>query len=586
MSVLVSLDNVSKAHGTTSILDSVSLGVADDDAIGIVGRNGAGKTTLISILAGNEDVDDGRMTQASGLHIGVLSQTDDLDPSSTVLDAIVGAGTPTHVWQSDSGTRATLSGLELMPLLERTVSGLSGGERRRTALASLLCRDLDLLILDEPTNHLDVEGVGWLAGHLASKNKRHRALVTVTHDRWFLDEVATMTWEVGGGAVRAYEGGYSAYVLARAERSRQAAASEQRRTNLLRKELAWLRRGAPARTSKPRYRVEAANALIEQEPPPRDSTSLQKFAATRLGKQVYDLEDAWLTLGDKELLHDATWRVGPGDRIGLIGVNGAGKSSVLRVLTGAQKLDAGTIRVGQTVALAYLSQNVVELPETVRVLEAVEQVARVLRVGTEDISAGQLLERFGFAAAKQWTPVKDLSGGERRRLQLLRLLMSGPNVLLLDEPTNDLDVDTLTALEDLLDSWAGTLIVVSHDRWFLERVCDTVQALVGDGTLAALPGGVEQYLQGRRDTLPGVAAPAGAKAAPVGDPRAARKEISRIEKALSALDKKQLTLHAALADNASDHVRVRELDAELTALTAERGDLEDTWLALTEALDA
>jgi len=586
---LVSLDTVSKAHGTTAILTRVSLGLSAGDRIGIVGRNGGGKSTLLDVLTRREAPDEGRVTQANDLRIGLLTQTDDLDDADTVLHAVVGDDTPEHLWRGDAGIRSVLEGLEIERLLERTVGSLSGGERRRTALASLLTRDLDLLLLDEPTNHLDVEGVAWLAQHLSSGTAggpaggrpRHRALAVVTHDRWFLDEVATAVWEVAGGQVYAYEGGYSAYVLARAERTRQAAASESRRMNLLRKELAWLRRGAPARTSKPRYRVEAANALIETEPPPRDNAELQRFAATRLGKSVYDVEDASLALGGRQLLRGITWRLGPGDRVGLVGVNGAGKSTLLKVLTGERALDAGTVRVGQTVAPAYLSQDVAELPPAQRVLEAVEQVARMLRVGREELSAGQLLERFGFAAQRQWTRVGDLSGGERRRLQLLRLLMGGPNVLLLDEPTNDLDVDTLTALEDLLDGWAGTLVVVSHDRWFLERVCDSTVALMGDGSLAALPGGVAQYLvERRRDESP---VPQQI-ARPGGDSRAARKELTKLARLLERLDRKETELHAALALAAADYEQALSLDGELKAVVAEKAATEDAWLELSESL--
>jgi len=586
---LVSLDTVSKAHGTAAILTRVSLGLSAGDRIGIVGRNGGGKSTLLDVLTRREAPDEGRVTQASDLRIGLLTQTDDLADADTVLHAVVGDDTPEHLWRGDAGIRSVLEGLEIERLLERTIGSLSGGERRRTALASLLTRDLDLLLLDEPTNHLDVEGVAWLAQHLSSGTAggpaggrpRHRALAVVTHDRWFLDEVATAVWEVAGGQVYAYEGGYSAYVLARAERTRQAAASESRRMNLLRKELAWLRRGAPARTSKPRYRVEAANALIETEPPPRDNAELQRFAATRLGKSVYDVEDASLALGGRQLLRGITWRLGPGDRVGLVGVNGAGKSTLLKVLTGERALDAGTVRVGQTVAPAYLSQDVAELPPAQRVLEAVEQVARMLRVGREELSAGQLLERFGFAAQRQWTRVGDLSGGERRRLQLLRLLMGGPNVLLLDEPTNDLDVDTLTALEDLLDGWAGTLVVVSHDRWFLERVCDSTVALMGDGSLAALPGGVAQYLvERRRDESP---VPQQI-ARPGGDSRAARKELTKLARLLERLDRKETELHAALALAAADYEQALSLDGELKAVVAEKAASEDAWLELSESL--
>ncbi|HEV7209153.1 MAG TPA: ABC-F family ATP-binding cassette domain-containing protein [Mycobacteriales bacterium] len=580
MAVLVSLDRASKAQGTTTILDQVSLGLGDGDRIGIVGRNGAGKTTLIDVLTLRQDVDSGRVTQATGLRTGVLAQMDDLDPAVSVLEAVVGADTPEHLWRGDAHTRAVLEGLGVETLLERQVGSLSGGERRRAALAKLLVTDLDLLMLDEPTNHLDVEGVAWLAAHLTG-TPRHKALVTVTHDRWFLDEVASMTWEVAAGQVHAYEGGYSAYVLARAERQRQAATEEAKRKNLVRKELAWLRRGAPARTSKPRYRIEAANELIADEPPPRDSAALQHFSATRLGKSVYDVEDALLSFGGRALLRDVTWRLGPGDRVGLIGVNGAGKTTLLRVLTGAQSLDAGQVRIGVTVQAGYLSQDAGELPDDLRVLEAVEEIARVLRVGREELTASQLLERFGFPAAKQWTPVADLSGGERRRLQLLRLLMGGPNVLVLDEPTNDLDVDTLIALEDLLDSWAGTLVVVSHDRWFLERVTDSTVALLGDGQLAALPGGVDEYLARSRRAAPSAAA---ASRRPAGDSRAERKELQRMERALERLDRKEKKLHGQLAEAASNYDRAVELDAELRAVVAEKGEYEHAWLVLSEQL--
>lgn len=585
MTVLASLDAVDKAHGTTPLLVGVSLGIAPGDRIGVVGRNGGGKTTLVEVLTRREPVDSGRVSHAGGLRIGLLGQGDELDPDATVLDTVVGVGVAEHTWRGDASLRGVLAGLEVDRLLARRVGDLSGGERRRVALATLLVRDTDLLVLDEPTNHLDVEGVAWLAAHLAGRSARASALVVVTHDRWFLDEVCTATWEVEGGSVHGYAGGYSAYTLARAERSRQAAASDARRRNLLRKELAWLRRGAPARTSKPRYRVEAANALIEGEPPPRDPAELQRFAASRLGRSVYDVEGAELRLAGRRLLAGVTWRLGPGDRVGLVGVNGSGKTSLLRVLLGEQQLDAGTVRTGTTVRVGYLSQEVGELPPGLRVLGAVEEVARVVRLGRDEVTAGQLLERFGFAANRQWTRVADLSGGERRRLQLLRLLMDGPNVLLLDEPTNDLDVDTLTALEDLLDGWAGTLVVVSHDRWFTERVCDTVVALTGDGALAALPRGVEQYLELRRtQRLAAEAESATSEPPPAAqrDSRVARKELARLERTLDRLAQRELALHAALAETAADYTRVLELDAELRSVAAEKERLEEEWLERAE----
>jgi ATP-binding cassette subfamily F protein uup len=496
-----------------------------------------------------------------------------------------------HEWAGDAAVRTVLDGLGLPRIgLDAGTAELSGGERRRVALAAALVARSDLLVLDEPTNHLDVEGVAWLAGHLGS---RREALVVVTHDRWFLDEVSEQTWEVGDGTVRRYDGGYSAYVLARAERARQAAASEARRQNLLRKELAWLRRGPPARTSKPRFRIEAAQALIADEPPPRDSTRLHAFATRRLGRTVYDVEDVTVELGGRTLLDGVTWRLGPGDRVALVGVNGSGKTTLLRLLLGELAPDRGTVRTGQTVRAAYLSQEVRELQwgrpgvgevSDLRLLEAVEQVSGRANLGGADLTASQLAERFGFGASRQWTPVSDLSGGERRRLQLLRLLMAEPNVLLLDEPTNDLDTDTLTALEDLLDSWPGTLVVVSHDRYLVERVCDSVVALLGDGQLAALPGGVEDYLRRR----------AAAAAAPAADPRqragdtraearAARKELARLERRIATLEKREAALQEQLAEHATDHVRVAELDAELRAVGADRDAAESAWLELAES---
>ncbi len=456
---------------------------------------------------------------------------------------------------------------------------MSGGERRRVALAALLTGEPDLLLLDEPTNHLDVEGIAWLAGHLRA---RRRALVVVTHDRWFLDEVCDQTWEVAEGRVHAYDGGYSAYVLARAERARLAAAEEERRANLMRKELAWLRRGPPARTSKPRFRIEAANALIADEPPARDSVELQRFATARLGKDVYDVEGVSLEVGDRRLLDHVTWRLGPGDRMGLVGVNGSGKTSLLRLLAGELSPASGRVRAGRTVRPAYLSQEVAELDPSWRALEAVERVARVVDLGKgRELSANQLLERFGFGRTRQWTPVGDLSGGERRRLQLLRLLMGEPNVLLLDEPTNDLDIDTLTQLEDVLDGWPGTLVAVSHDRYFLERTCDHVWALPGDGSLRHLPGGVEEYLA-LRAAAASAPEPATPPVQPKVDPRARRKEVTRVERALERAERRERELHAQLAEHATDYEAVARLDAELREVTAERERLEEQWLHLTD----
>ena len=584
MANLVNLESVSKAHGTTALLERVSLGLDDADRVGVVGLNGAGKTTLLRVLTKAEPTDSGRVTHRSGLRIGVLGQSVTLPAGASVRDVVLGTAWldegfgAEHEWAGDAGIREVLDGLGLHAIgLDSPIGPLSGGERRRVALAALFIREADLLVLDEPTNHLDVEGVAWLAEHLVAKRC---ALLVVTHDRWFLDAVCTQTWEVAGGQVNAYEGGYAAYVLARAERSRQAAASEERRQNLLRKELAWLRRGAPARTSKPKFRIDAAQALIADEPEPRDTMLLKRFATTRLGKQVYDVEDVSLSLGGKQLLDQVTWRIGPGDRLGLVGVNGAGKTTLLRLLTGRLEPDTGKVQVGQTVKVAYLSQEVVELPPALRVLEAVQEVALRIRVGDRELTAGQLAEMFGFGSARQWTPVGDLSGGERRRLQLLRLLMGEPNVLLLGEPTNDLDIDTLNALEDLLDSWPGTLIVVSHDRYLVERVCDNVWALMGDGKATMLTGGIEEYLERRRTTA---AAPVPAKTtAKQGDSRAAKKELAKLERQVAKLETKEAQLHAALAEHATDYERVASLDAELRDVRAQRDELEEAWLHLSE----
>ena len=594
MTNLVNLENVRLAYGTRTLLDSVSLGVADGQRLGVVGRNGGGKTTLLDVLARRRSPDGGRVTHTGGLSVGYLSQRDDLDPAVSVRHTVVG-DRPDHAWRSDPRTRGLtdvlLAGLDL----DGVVGPLSGGERRRVALAKLLVDDPALLLLDEPTNHLDVEGVAWLAEHLAG---RRGALVAVTHDRWFLDEVCQATWEVAGGQVHVYDGGYAAYVLAKAERSRIAAAGEDRRQNLLRKELAWLRRGPPARTSKPRFRIDAANALIADEPPARDSVELMRFSGARLGRTVYDVEDVDLRLGDRTILSAVTWRLGPGDRVGVVGVNGAGKTTVLKLLHGDIGPDAGRVVVGRTVAAAYLSQEVVELPAGVRALDAVEEIRSVVDLGGgREITALQLAERFGFTGERLWTRVGELSGGERRRLQLLRLLMAGPNVLLLDEPTNDLDVETLNALEDLLDGWPGTLVVVSHDRYFLERVCDRVVGMLGDGGLRDLPGGVEQYLQLRADTAAGAAGAAGAAAAgagpapaptrrgdsaPAPEARAARKELARIERTLARLGRDGERLHAELATHATDHRRVAALDDELRVVQAQVAELEERWLALAE----
>ncbi|MBV5245844.1 MULTISPECIES: ABC-F family ATP-binding cassette domain-containing protein [Mycolicibacterium] len=584
MANLINLEKVTVGYGTRTLLDAVSLGVEEGDVIGVVGRNGDGKTTLLKILTGVQEPDSGRATHTSGLSVGYLRQADDFESGSTVRDVIVG-GRPDHIWAADSDTRAVVEHLLSGVSLDAPVATLSGGERRRVALAEVLLAGHDVLVLDEPTNHLDVEVIGWLAGHLTARPAR--ALVVVSHDRWFLDAVCTGMWEVHDGVVDAYEGGYAAYVLARAERARVAAGTETRRRNLMRKELAWLRRGPPARTSKPKFRIQAANDLIANEPPPRDSLVLQRFATTRLGKDVFDLHRVRLEVGDppRVLLDGVDWSIGPGARIGLVGVNGTGKTSVLRLLTGELSPTAGTVKRGKTLRIGHLSQALKDLDGSQRVLDAVEDRRRVTELaGGGEISADTLLKDFGFVGDKLTTRIGELSGGERRRLQFLRLLLDEPNVLLLDEPTNDLDIDTLTVIEDYLDGWPGTLIVVTHDRYFLERVSDVTYALTGGGRCDMLPGGIEQYLAGRA----AAGTPAPSKPEPDrGETAAARdrrtgKEMARIEGQLTKLDDRIAALHESMAEAAADHVRAGELNAELSDLLDRKTSLEEAWLAVAE----
>ncbi|MFF2393990.1 ABC-F family ATP-binding cassette domain-containing protein [Nocardia sp. NPDC058114] len=592
---LINLEQVSKSFGVKPLLDDVSLGIHAGERIGVVGLNGGGKTTLLEVLTGLEPPDKGRVSRVGGLRMAVVTQRGVL-PEGASIGSIVFAGLSDdlstadiadHQWAADSRVRSILEGIGIADLgLDTLVTNLSGGERRRVALAAALVRDLDLLVLDEPTNHLDIEGVQWLAEHLVA---RRTALVVVTHDRWFLDTVANRTWEVVGGKVETYEGGYGDWIFARAERARQADASESRRQNLARKELAWLRRGAKARTSKPRYRVEAAEALIADVPAPRDSVSLAAFARKRLGRVVIELEDAALTTPDgRVLVDDLTWRLAPGERVGLVGVNGSGKTTLLRALAGETEPAKGNRIQGQTVQIGWLRQELDDLPTDMRVLEAVQQVAQRIMLGDKEISAGQLAERLGFTPARQRTPVGDLSGGERRRLQLTRILMAEPNVLLLDEPTNDLDIDTLQQLEDLLDNWAGTLVVISHDRYLVERICDSTWALFGDGKLTNLPGGIDSYLA-KRATMAGNAKPLTAKTGGTStdssDRRAARKELSKVERSIAKLDEREQKLHAALADAATDPDKLVKLGAELKEVVAEKEAAEERWMELAEAAD-
>ena len=583
---LVNLESVTHGFGTRILLDNISTGVGAAEVIGVVGRNGDGKTTLLRILTGELEPDQGRVTISGSTSIGVLTQEHVGHPDESVRDVILD-GEPDHVWAADSQRRGLVESLLAGIDLDRLIGTLSGGERRRVGLVEVLLENHDLVVLDEPTNHLDVEAISFLADHLAARTRAGLAMMVVSHDRWFLDAVCTRIWEVHDGVIDAYDGGYAAYVLARVERQRQAATNEARRQNLARTELAWLRRGAPARTSKPKFRIEAAETLISDVPPPRDMIALQQFATTRLGKDVFDLTNVHYGIGGRTLLSSLTWSIGPGDRIGLVGVNGAGKTSLLELLAGLRETSAGKIKRGQTLRLGYLSQAVVELDDSDRVLQSVNRLKEQTRLATgREASAGSLLEEFGFTGDKLVARIGDLSGGERRRLQFLRLLLSEPNVLILDEPTNDLDIDTLTVIEDYLDTWPGTLIVVSHDRYFLERVTDVSYALLGDGSCVLLPGGVDEYLS-RRQALH--ASPAGSKPAiPGGAPsdaaaeRQRKKDLGRLESQLSKVDKSIRKLHEKMTTAASDYAELAQLTVELKAAKARQTELEDAWLVASD----
>lgn len=615
MAHLLGGESLRLEYPTTLVFESVTVGISEGDRIGVVGRNGDGKSSLLRLLAGRLTPDAGRVTVRGGVTLGVLEQGDVLDPALTVGAAVVG-DRPEHEWAGDAKVRDVLAGLVADLPWDGPVGNLSGGERRRVALAALLAGDHDVLFLDEPTNHLDVQAITWLAAHLKGRWAPNAGgLLVVTHDRWFLDEVCTATWEVHDGVVEPFEGGYAAYVLQRVERDRMAAATEARRQNLMRKELAWLRRGAPARTSKPKFRIDAANALIADVPPLRNPTELSRLATARLGKDVIDIVDVSVTYGGTEaddaahpVLRDVTWLIGPGERTGILGTNGAGKSTLLGLVTGEVAPTTGRVKRGTTVRVAALTQDLAELTEVAdeRVSDVVARYRTTYATGSgssaRDLTPGQLLERLGFTNAQLATPVRDLSGGQRRRLQLLLTLLDEPNVLVLDEPTNDMDTDMLAAIEDLLDTWPGTLLVVSHDRYLLERVTDQQYAVL-DGHLRHVPGGVDEYLRllakrgtasrGSGGTPPAGTAPDGA--APAGaagsgpsaaEQRAARKELGAVERRLSKLTSDAARLETAMAEHdPTDHVGLVELHGRLDALTAEIADLEDRWLALADAAD-
>jgi ATP-binding cassette subfamily F protein uup len=586
MSNLVNAERVTMSYGVRILLEDVSLGLGRGDVVGVVGRNGSGKTTLLRILAETVTPDSGRITHTGHLSIGFLDQIDDPPANVSVRGFIIG-GAADHVWAANPDTRPIVAHLLADVDLDAPLDSLSGGESRRAALVRLLLTDHDLLILDEPTNHLDVEAIDWLAKHLNERQAADVAMLIVSHDRWFLDAICTRIWEVHDSRVHAYEGGYAAYVLARAERVRQAAMIAARRNNLLRKELAWLRRGPPARTSKPKFRMDAAAALIADEPEPRDRLQLQRFATARLGKDVFDLERVTVQLGDRTLLENLSWSIGPGMRIGIAGVNGAGKTTLLRLLDGEITPDSGRVKRGKTLRIGYLSQDVAELRGSERVLESVDRLRRQAKLASGgEVSASSLLEDFGFTGDRLTTRLDDLSGGERRRLQVLRILLNEPNVLLLDEPTNDLDIDTLTVFEDYLDTWPGTLLVVTHDRYFLERVCDVTYALLGDGSCVLLPGGVDHYLQLRRDRSPEIS--------PTRTPsqrdsrtsnaatRQARKDLARLEQQIARLDQRITALHEQMTAAASDYQQLADLQRTIEEITASKDELELAWLEAAE----
>ena len=586
---------------TKTVFDGVTVGLDEGDRVGVVGRNGDGKSSLLALLAGRLTPDSGRVTVRGGVRIGVLDQTDTLDPGLTVGQAVVGDRAE-HEWAGDPRIRDVVSGLVGDLPWGKHVRELSGGQRRRVALAALLAGDDDVLMLDEPTNHLDVEAVTWLARHL---NRRWSAnaggLLVVTHDRWFLDEVCTATWEVHDGVVEPFEGGYAAYVLQRVERDRMAAATEAKRQNLMRKELAWLRRGAPARTSKPKFRIDAANALIADVPPPRNAVELSRMATARLGKDVVDIEDVSVAYGAHEVLKHITWLIGPGERTGVLGVNGAGKSTLLGLVTGDVRPSSGRVKRGKTVKVATLTQELAELADIAedRVSDVIARYRTTYVAGGKEMTPGQLLERLGFTNAQLSTPVKDLSGGQRRRLQLLLILLDEPNVLVLDEPSNDLDTDMLAAMEDLLDTWPGTLLVVSHDRYLLERVTDQQYAVL-DGRFRHVPGGVDEYLRLLEHHRAGGAVSTGAPTEATGPAgggaadggldgaglRAAKKELGALERRISKLSGQIEAVEKKMAEHdPADYVGLTALGTDKAALEAEVAEVEERWMSLAEAVE-
>ncbi len=610
MAHLLGAEALHLEYPTRVIFDRVTIGLDEGDRIGVVGRNGDGKSTLLRLLSGRIEPDAGRVTRRNGVTLGMLDQGDLLPEDLVVRDAIVGDKLE-HEWAGDARIRDVIDGLLLDVPWEATIGELSGGQRRRVALAKLLVGDWDIVFLDEPTNHLDVEGIAWLAGHLNKRwPKGQGGLIVVTHDRWFLDEVSTDTWEVHDQTIEPFEGGYAAYILQRVERDQLAATMESKRQNLARKELAWLRRGAPARSTKPKFRMDAAYELISNEPPPRDTVALSQLAVSRLGKDVVDLLDVSVDYPSsgpgtetKRVLEDIEWRIAPGERTGILGVNGAGKSTLLSLIAGTLQPTTGRVKRGKTVKVAILSQQLGELKDILddRVMDVIARQKSSYVAGGKELTPGQLLERMGFMSAQLSTPVKDLSGGQRRRLQLLLILLGEPNVLILDEPTNDLDTDILAAIEDLLDSWPGTLIVVSHDRYLLERVTDNQYAIL-DRRMRHLPGGVDQYLQLRKaqgtrgqtvtESHRSDAAPAKPTTNSKGhtkltgaELRNAEKELGSVSRRLEKVTNQIAAVHDRFAaHDQSDYAGLAALQAELKPLEDSMEQLEYRWLELSELL--
>ncbi|MFY9765651.1 MAG: ABC-F family ATP-binding cassette domain-containing protein [Mycobacterium sp.] len=592
MAHLLGAEAVHLEYPTQIVFESTTVGVSDGDRIGIVGRNGDGKSSLLGLLTGQVRPDSGRVTRRSGLRIGALSQADILDSGSAVGWTLVGDRRD-HEWAGDPRIRDVVGGLVADISWDAKVGTLSGGQRRRVQLAALLVGDWDVIALDEPTNHLDIEGITWLAAHLRQRWANNTGgLLMVTHDRWFLDEVATATWEVHHGIVEPFEGGYAAYVLQRVERDRHAAVAEAKRQNLMRKELAWLRRGPPARTSKPKFRIDAANQLIADVPPLRNTVELAKLATARLGKDVVDLLDVSVSFDGHPVLRDVEWRIGPGERSGIVGANGAGKSTLLGLITGAVQPDSGKVKRGKTVRSAILDQRGDELASMTgeRVADVLGRLRSGYQVDGRDVTPAQLLERLGFDGGQLSARVGELSGGQRRRLQLMLTLLAEPNVLLLDEPTNDVDTDMLAATEDLLDSWPGTLIVVSHDRYLLERVTDQQYAIL-DGRLRHLPGGVDEYLRltaqaATERAASSAARPSDSQEISGAELRAVQKEIAGIDRRLARLADQIAAKHRELAEHdQADHIGITRLTEQLRELEGGVAELENRWLELAEVVD-